>query len=143
MYYDEMKHAKNYEFEKYYNHNSVTYINTLPTELVEELLLYFSYSDLLSLRPPSLLNRYITNKFWIKRLAAKTNLPIYIFRDMIDKLNEMKAYKFIYLLNITVRDYMCRSKSDKETLAIYEDICILFLDGNLRQLLIISKHTTF
>ena len=46
---------------------------------------------------------------------------------MIDKLDETKAYKFIYLLNITVRDYMCHDKSNKETLAIYEDICILFL----------------
>ena len=66
-----MKKSKNYEFAKYCDHYSMTYINALPTELVEELLLYFSYSDLISLSPPSLFSRYITNKYWIKRIAVK------------------------------------------------------------------------
>lgn len=132
---EQMKH-ENYG---YVEDGSLKYTSILPDDLIYELLLYFSYEALLCLRS-SIFNKYITQKFWIKRLVMKTLLPKQIFTEMIEKLDAKKALKFIYILNFIVGDTDCNSNIDEQSLVVYRDICNLYLQWGSTDALIYFKQ---
>src|SRR5581483_6848085 len=74
------------------------YINILPYELIEELLLYFSYKELIELKHTILCN-HLTRRYWIKNLNIKSKLPNEAFIDILNETDENEFYKLIFNTN--------------------------------------------
>lgn len=87
------KHIKN--LQKKNVCEELYYFNVLPCELMEELLLYFKYKELIEFKDTLLCN-YLTKRYWIKKLVADSGLPSEAFIDILREPIDDKFYKLVY-----------------------------------------------
>ena len=74
--------------------DDVNYIRVLPRELIDELLFYFSYRELIILKSSVLCN-YITRDWLIMRVSMKTKIPKEAFKDVFKDSNDKHVFEFI------------------------------------------------
>jgi len=119
----------------YHNDKTITYISILPHELIEDLLLYIPYKELLDLRS-SIFNRYITKTWWIYRLSIKTQLLKDVFMDIVLESDEKRAMKFIFVLNFLIGD----DSFNGNMTDMYVSLCSHFLEWNYTSIIPILKR---
>ena len=69
-----------------------TYLNIIPRELIEELLILLPFQDLVGNK--EFWGKYLTRQFWIKRLSRKSRMPPEAFIDLLHEPDDEKFMIF-------------------------------------------------